>query len=90
MHQYDLARHVVDERFTGIARVLAGVVDAGGRLAIAVRKNSPQLVAALNKFMGSYGLGSSFGNQIERKYLESTKYAKSATSEANRKKLKRK
>jgi membrane-bound lytic murein transglycosylase MltF len=57
----------------------------GGRLAIAVRKNSPQLLAALNTFMGKYGLGSAFGNQTERKYLVNATYAKSATSETGRK-----
>ena len=62
-------------------------VRTGGSLAIAIRKNSPQIATALNTFMGKYGLGTSFGNQIERKYLVSTKYVKSATSEAERKKF---
>ena len=59
----------------------------GGSLAIAVRKHSPQLLAALNTFMGRYGLGSAFGNQIERRYLVNTGYAASATSENGRKKF---
>ncbi|HEX6850047.1 MAG TPA: transporter substrate-binding domain-containing protein, partial [Candidatus Polarisedimenticolaceae bacterium] len=62
-------------------------VHSGGKLAIAIRKNSPQLASALNKFMGNYGLGTSFGNQIERRYLVETRYAKNATSEASRKKF---
>ena len=62
-------------------------VRTGGTLAIAIRKRSPQLSAALNKFMGNYGLGTAFGNQIERKYLVNTAYAKSATSEAERQKF---
>ena len=62
-------------------------VHTGGNLAIAVRKNSPQLTAALNTFMGNYGLGTAFGNVVERKYLVSTKYAKSAASEADRQKF---
>jgi membrane-bound lytic murein transglycosylase MltF len=62
-------------------------VRTGGALAIPIRKNSSQLSAALNTFMGKYGLGTSFGNQIERKYLVSTKYVKSAASEAERKKF---
>ena len=37
--------------------------------------------------MGKYGLGTAFGNVIERKYLVNTTYAKSATSEAERKKF---
>ena len=57
----------------------------GGTLAIAVRKDNPQLLAALNTFMGKYGLGSAFGNQIERRYLIDATYAKSATSVEERK-----
>lgn len=62
-------------------------VRTAGKLAIAVRKGSPQLTAALNRFMGKHGLGTSFGNQVERKYLVETRYAKNATSEAGRKKF---
>jgi membrane-bound lytic murein transglycosylase MltF len=62
-------------------------VRTGGTLAIALRKNSPQLSAALNTFMDKYGLGTAFGNTIERKYLVSTTYAKSATSQEGRKKF---
>jgi membrane-bound lytic murein transglycosylase MltF len=62
-------------------------VRSGGSLGVAFRKNSPQLKAALNRFMGKYGLGSAFGNQIERRYLVDTAYARDATSEAERKKF---
>jgi len=62
-------------------------VRTGGTLAVAFRKNSPQLAAALNKFMANYGLGTAFGNQMEQRYLVSTRYAKNATSEAERKKF---
>ena len=62
-------------------------VRTGGTLAVAIRKRSPRLSAALNTFMGNYGLGTAFGNQIERKYLVNTAYAKSATSEAERQKF---
>jgi membrane-bound lytic murein transglycosylase MltF len=62
-------------------------VRTGGTLAIAFRKNSPQLAAALNKFLANYGLGTAFGNDIERRYLVNTRYAKNATSEAERKKF---
>ena len=37
--------------------------------------------------MAKYGLGTAFGNMIEKRYLVNTKYAKSATSEAERKKF---
>ncbi len=62
-------------------------VRTGGMLAVPVRKESPQLLAALNTFMGKYGLGTAFGNQIERKYLINTTYVNSATSEAERQKF---
>jgi membrane-bound lytic murein transglycosylase MltF len=62
-------------------------VRSGGNLGVAVRKNNPQLRAALNRFLGKNGLGTSFGNQVERKYLQNTTYVKSAASEAERKKF---
>jgi len=62
-------------------------VRTGGSIAVAVRKNSPRLLHALNTFMKKNGLGTLFGNQIQRKYLVNTTYATSATSEAERKKF---
>jgi membrane-bound lytic murein transglycosylase MltF len=62
-------------------------VRSAGSLGIAIRKNSPQLKAALNRFMGKYGLGSAFGNQIERRYLSDTTYVKNAASEEERRKF---
>ena len=57
------------------------VLHTGGTLAIAIRKNNPQLLAALNTFMGKYGLGTAFGDRVERQYLVNATYAKRATSE---------
>jgi membrane-bound lytic murein transglycosylase MltF len=57
----------------------------GGSLGIAVRKNNRQLLAALNTFMGKYGLGTPFGDRVERQYLINASYANSATSEQGRK-----
>jgi membrane-bound lytic murein transglycosylase MltF len=62
-------------------------VRTGGTLAIAIRKNSPNLSAALNKFMAQNGLGTAFGNTIERRYLVNTTYVKSAASDAERRKF---
>jgi membrane-bound lytic murein transglycosylase MltF len=59
----------------------------GGSLAVAIRKNNPKMLAALNTFMGNYGLGTAFGDRIDRQYLVNTKYAKGATSEQARKKF---
>jgi len=62
-------------------------VRTGGTLAVAVRKGSPKLVEGLNTFMAKFGEGTSFGSQVERRYLVSTKYAKNATADEERKKL---
>jgi membrane-bound lytic murein transglycosylase MltF len=56
-------------------------------LALAVRKNSPQLVAELNAFLKKFGLGTAVGNVLEKRYLVSTAYAKNAASEAEQKKF---
>jgi len=58
---------------------------SGGTLAIAVRKENPHLLAALNTFMGKYGLGTAFGDRVNRDYLVNASYAKSATSVQGRK-----
>ena len=62
-------------------------VRSGGNLGVAIRKNNPELRRALNNFMGKYGLGTAFGNTIERRYLVNTTYVKSAASDAERKKF---
>jgi membrane-bound lytic murein transglycosylase MltF len=62
-------------------------IRSGGSLGIAVRKNSPKLRAALNTFMGKYGLGTAFGEMVERRYLVDTRYVKNAAAEAERKKF---
>ena len=86
---------VVDDHLAALWRkVLADItvhdtvtVRSGGKLAVAIRKDNPQLAAGLNAIIAKYGLGTAFGNMMEQRYLESTKYVKSATSEAQRKKF---
>jgi membrane-bound lytic murein transglycosylase MltF len=58
-----------------------------GDLAIAFRKNSPQLAAELNAYIKKHGLSSEIGNVLNKRYLQNTKYVKDATSEAERKKF---
>ncbi len=62
-------------------------VRTGATLAVPFRKNSPKLAAELNAFLAKNGLGTAMGNVILKRYLADTKYAKQATSEAERKKL---
>jgi membrane-bound lytic murein transglycosylase MltF len=59
----------------------------GGNLAVAMRKDSPQLAAGLNAIIAEYGLGTTFGNMMAKRYLQNTQYVKDATSEAERRKF---
>jgi membrane-bound lytic murein transglycosylase MltF len=65
----------------------AVAVRTGGEIAIGVRKNNPRMLQAANIFIKEYGPNTAFGNTINRKYLESTKYVKNASAERERKKL---
>jgi membrane-bound lytic murein transglycosylase MltF len=62
-------------------------VQTGGEIAVGVRKNSPKLLRATNTWIKEYGPRTAFGNTIERRYLESTKYVRNAAAEAERRKL---
>ncbi|TDQ82315.1 membrane-bound lytic murein transglycosylase MltF [Dongia mobilis] len=49
------------------------VVNAGGNIAWAVRKDSPLLAAEINTFMQDHRVGTTFGNTVVKRYLKSTK-----------------
>jgi len=51
-------------------------------IAFAIRKNSPQLKTALDQFTSSHKAGTLFGNVALQKYLQQTRWAKNAMSEA--------
>jgi membrane-bound lytic murein transglycosylase MltF len=57
-------------------------VRTGGEIGWMLRKDSPQLKAALNAFVARFPEGSAQRNVLLQKYLKSTKWAKEATSEA--------
>jgi membrane-bound lytic murein transglycosylase MltF len=65
----------------------AVAVRTGGEIAIGVRKINPRMLQAANIFIKEYGPNTAFGNTINRKYLESTRYVKNASAERERKKL---
>jgi membrane-bound lytic murein transglycosylase MltF len=54
----------------------------GADKAVAMRKNSPQLRAAVNAWIAKYGPRTAFGNTMLQRYTVSTKFVKNATSEA--------
>jgi membrane-bound lytic murein transglycosylase MltF len=59
----------------------------GGSLAVAFRKENPQLREVVNTWIRKHGKGDAFRNVIERRYLQSVKYVKNAAADAERKKL---
>ena len=63
------------------------VVNAGGEVGWAMRKNSPQLMAAVNDFLKTHRQGTAFGNALIRKYGASTAMLKEATSAAEMKRF---
>jgi membrane-bound lytic murein transglycosylase MltF len=73
--------------FPDLRPVKTAAVRTGGHLAVAVRKGNPKLLQEINGWIKTHGAGSWFGNTVERKYLQSTKYATNATSQAERKKF---
>jgi membrane-bound lytic murein transglycosylase MltF len=58
------------------------VLRDGGDIAFAIRRNSPQLKARLDAYTAGHGQGTLFGNVTLNKYLQSTRWVKNATSEA--------
>jgi membrane-bound lytic murein transglycosylase MltF len=81
---------VADNHLAGYWRkVLPGIVlhdkvavRTGGQIAPAIRKNSPQLMAELGGWIKRHGQKTMFGNLMLQRYLQSTKFAKSATAHA--------
>jgi membrane-bound lytic murein transglycosylase MltF len=62
-------------------------VRTGGEIAWAIRKDSPQLKAALDAFAVRHRVGTATGNQLLTRYLKNVKYVKNAASEEERKKF---
>ena len=58
-----------------------------GEIAVAVRPNNPKLLNAANVWITEYGPRTAFGNIMDRRYLQNAAYVRSATAEAERKKL---
>jgi membrane-bound lytic murein transglycosylase MltF len=65
----------------------AAAVRTGGTIAVAIRKNSPQLAAEANAFTTKNGLGTAFGAILQKRYLQSKRFAMGATSDAERVRL---
>jgi membrane-bound lytic murein transglycosylase MltF len=75
--------------YTGLGVATGAPLATGETLAWAVRKDSPQLKAALDEFIAKNGQGTAFGNEVFRRYLKSLKYVKNNTSPEEMKKFQR-
>jgi membrane-bound lytic murein transglycosylase MltF len=62
-------------------------VRSGGQLAVAFRKENPKLREVVNTWIRKHGKGDAFRNVIERRYLETGTYARSAAADGERRKL---
>ena len=63
-------------------------IRTGGRIAWAVRKNSPKLKEAINGFMKQHGKGTLMGNILFKRYLKSTKWVQNPLSDAEMQRFK--
>jgi len=69
-------------------RVLHDVtINEGGRIGWAVRKNNPQLLAAVNATGNKVRKGTTIGNVLMKRYFKSTRWIKNPISESERKRL---
>ena len=73
--------------FTSISIHREVALRTGGTLAVAFRRESPRLREEVNGWLAKHSKGDAFRNTIERRYLESVKYAKNAAADAERKKF---
>ena len=63
------------------------VINRGGNIAWAVRKNNPQLLASLNKFVRSHRQGTLTGNILLKRYFENTRWVSNPLEKSEVKKL---
>jgi len=62
-------------------------VRSGGSIGVAVRKNNPRLLQAVNVWIDKYGPRTAFGNLMDRGYLQRSDYVQRASDRAERKKF---
>jgi len=63
------------------------VVKTGGDIAWMIRKDSPELKAAINRFLAEYPAGSATRNTLLHRYLKSTRFVANAATESEMRKF---
>ncbi len=76
----DIAAKLWSKLFTKLQLHPEIAVNTGGEVGWGMRKNSPQLLAAVNDFLKTHRQGTAFGNALIQKYGASTVMLKEATS----------
>lgn len=69
-----------DDVFTSLKLRADIAIHEGGEIAWAMRKDSPLLLATVNKFVTDHKLGTVFGNTMKKRYFGDKSQAKRATS----------
>lgn len=65
----------------------SATVRSNGSIGVAVRQNNPTLLRAVNTWIKEYGPRTTFGNMVDRLYLQNVNYVQRAADEAERKKF---
>ncbi len=73
--------------FTGLKVHPSATLRTDGELAVAFRVENPALATETNAFIKTHGIGTLFGNTVTRRYLQSTQFARRATSGNDRQKF---
>jgi membrane-bound lytic murein transglycosylase MltF len=73
--------------FPGITPQPKLVVGSDENLAFAMRKNNPQFKQLVDDFVKTHAMGTSFGNTLWRRYLQSNQWVKNPTTAAEVKKF---
>ncbi len=63
------------------------VLNSGGKIAWAVRKENPELLASLNKFVKKHGQGTLLGNILIKRYYKDKRWIHNPITAAEQKKL---
>ena len=63
-------------------------INKGGNIAWAVRKNTPNLIYEVNRFLKRHRSGTLFGNIVKNRYLQNPYWAKKALAQNSRKRFK--
>ena len=73
--------------YTNIKPNLDVVLDDSGQIGWAMRKNSPELMKAVNEFVKTHKQGTLFGNAVIERYAQSPKMLRNAVAPAELKKF---